>query len=159
MVSSQANPVFRHMYNLLARQVPDERSDRELLRSFGHQGDENAFSELVRRHGLMVLATCCRVLANADDADDAFQAAFLVLARKARSKGRQESVANWLYAVAYPLAVRLGGDIWRRRCLETRQAAPSYPDSLAAVSGRELCVAIDEKLSRLPERLRARRVL
>src|SRR3954465_15028039 len=75
-------------------------TDRELVREFAATRDEAAFAEIVRRHGPMVLAVCRRVLADAPDADDAFQAVFLVLARRAGSVGRPERLAGWLYGVA-----------------------------------------------------------
>src|SRR5262245_26095520 len=87
---------------ILARLLPaaePERTDERLLREFTASRDQDAFAEIVRRHGPMVLATCRRVLGDPDDAEDAFQAAFLVLARKA-SQVRATKLAGWVYAVA-----------------------------------------------------------
>src|SRR3989442_11214222 len=81
-------------------------SDEHALERFVAQRDEAAFQALVERHGPMVLAVCRRVLANFQDAEDAFQATFLVLARKAGSIGRPERLANWLYGVAYRVALK-----------------------------------------------------
>ncbi len=75
-------------------------SDGELLERFAARRDEVAFEALVRRHGPMVFGACRRILGNSHDAEDAFQATFLVLARKAASIARRELVAGWLYAVA-----------------------------------------------------------
>src|SRR3954466_15868560 len=75
-------------------------TDRELVREFAATRDEAAFAEIVRRHGPMVLAVCRRVLADAPEADDAFQAVFLVLARRAGSVGRPERLGGWLHGVA-----------------------------------------------------------
>ncbi len=83
-------------------------SDGQLLTAFVERRDEIAFETLLRRHGPMVLGVCRRMLGNDHDADDAFQAAFLVLVRKAASIMPREAVANWLYGVAYQTAVRAG---------------------------------------------------
>src|SRR5437868_390923 len=80
--------------------------DRALLESFSRQHDEAAFGELVSRHGAMVLGVCRRVLKQTQDAEDAFQATFLLLAQKSGSLGKEESVANWLYGVARHLAAK-----------------------------------------------------
>src|SRR5207253_10524693 len=80
--------------------------DRLLMERFTLTQDEAAFAELIRRHGPMVLATCRRVLRHEQDAEDAFQAAFLVLARKAASIRQRDSVGGWLYQVARRLALR-----------------------------------------------------
>src|SRR5688500_14491369 len=81
-------------------------TDRELVRAFAATRDGEAFAEIVRRHGPMVLAACRRVLAGAPEADDAFQAAFLVLARRAGSLGRPERLGGWLHGVAVRCARR-----------------------------------------------------
>src|SRR5262245_24414 len=81
-------------------------SNRKLLERFCEHQDQTAFAELVRRHGTLVLGMCRRVLQQAQDAEDAFQATFLLLAQKADSLGKHESVANWLFAVAQRVAAK-----------------------------------------------------
>src|SRR4051812_30052800 len=75
-------------------------SDRDLLRRFAVEGDQAAFAVLVRRHAGLVLGVCKRALANDQDAEDACQAVFVILARKAATDRWQPSIANWLYATA-----------------------------------------------------------
>lgn len=134
----------------LARLVPQAPiPDAQLLRAFVSARGEDAFGELVRRHGPMVLAVCRRVLGNAADAEDAFQAVFLVLARKAGSV-RGRNVAGWLYGVAVRTArgVRLMRD--RRRKRELASGGRQTPDA-ARTADHETAAVIDEELAKLPE--------
>src|SRR5262249_46509604 len=102
MATTQTGVVLRHIRRLVT--TPKDESDRELLGRFIARREEAAFTALVRRHGPLVFGVCRRVLGNVHDAEDAFQAAFLVLARKARAIRSQESVAGWLHQVAFHLA-------------------------------------------------------
>jgi RNA polymerase sigma factor (sigma-70 family) len=135
-----------------------ERSDRELLVQFATDRDEDAFEELVRRHGRMVLSVARRVTRSQQDAEDAFQAAFLVLARRATHIKHPEQLANWLYGVAYRTAMEARAA--RRRVLEHPVSA--IPEPAAQTSrddGGDLRRVIDEELARLPEKYRTAVVL
>src|SRR5262245_1236172 len=91
---------LRHLRTLADARADRDLSDADLLERFRAQGDEAAFTLLVQRHGPMVLGVCRRILSNPDDAEDAFQATFLVLARAAAAIRNQASLASWLYGVA-----------------------------------------------------------
>jgi RNA polymerase sigma factor (sigma-70 family) len=103
----------------------------------------------------MVLGVCRRVLHHRDDAEDACQATFVVLARKAASIGKRVSVGSWLYKVAYHMAVRARKQAAARRVREGSAPARTAVDPLAEVTGRELLTLLDEELQKLPERYRA----
>jgi RNA polymerase sigma factor (sigma-70 family) len=133
-------------------------TDRQLLDRFAADRDEAAFATLVRRHAALVLAACRRVLHHADDAEDAFQATFLVLARKPKAVRSAESVGPWLYTVALRQAARLKAATLRRKDREL--ASASRP--VAAVPEptlREVESVLDEELGALPARLRSPLVL
>src|SRR5262245_13219418 len=89
--------------------------DRELVTSYLVQRDQSAFAELVRRHGPVVFGVCRRVTGNSEDAEDAFQAVFLVLARKAGTLGSPDFLGNWLYGVAVRVAQKARRSAARRR--------------------------------------------
>ncbi|MFO0807834.1 MAG: RNA polymerase sigma factor [Gemmataceae bacterium] len=123
-------------------------TDRELLRRYAVEGDEAAFAALVQRHTGMVLGVCRRVLPTVQDAEDACQATFLVLARKAGSVRWQPSAANWLYTTARHVAdrARLAGV---RRARREAKAAADAAQPVDRMTGRELLVTLDEELGRL----------
>ena len=100
MPTGQEAPVLRFIRKLSAANRVAGLPDRELLERFLTKQDEAAFAALVRRHGAMVFGLCRRVLHNEHDAEDAYQATFLVFSRKAASLRKQESVGGWLHSVA-----------------------------------------------------------
>jgi RNA polymerase sigma factor (sigma-70 family) len=146
--------VLRYVRKLVGAEATGDAIDRELLQRFA-AGHEAAFEALLQRHGPMVLGVCQRVLQDAHAAEDAFQATFFVLIRKAASLDRRGSVAGWLYTVAYHLALKAKAAAFRRRVrerpLEDLPAAESSSDSIAW----ELRPILDEELNRLPEKYRA----
>jgi RNA polymerase sigma factor (sigma-70 family) len=133
-------------------------TDRELLESFSRTGQEWAFAVLVRRHGPLVWGVCRRVLVHTQDAEDIFQATFLVLARKASTVRWQDGVASWLYQVAYRLARKSRTEVQRRKLRERAAAIPSTESPIVDVVAG-IRQVLDEELARLPKAYRAPLVL
>src|SRR5262245_39483591 len=98
--------LLRHIQILAAARGSEELPDDELVRRFVTRRDGAAFEALVRRHGALVLGICRRVLRREQDAEDAFQATFLILARKAGSLRKLQSVGSWLHGIAHRVAQR-----------------------------------------------------
>jgi RNA polymerase sigma factor (sigma-70 family) len=160
MVLRALRNALRRARGLASSPPPGGVSDAALLGRFVRAGDEAAFELLVWRHGPMVWGVCMRVLRHEQDAEDAFQAAFLVLARKAAAIGKRASLGGWLYTVAHRVALRA----------RERRAARGRPEELreeqAAVFGpeeelarREAGPLLDAEVARLPEKYRAAVVL
>jgi RNA polymerase sigma factor (sigma-70 family) len=151
--------VVHHIHTLAGAAATRRLTDSHLLRRFTDDQDEAAFAEIMRRHGPLVLSVCRRVLGHEQDAEDAFQAAFLVLARKAGSIRKGESVGSFLYGVAYRIAMKERGKLARRRQREqpVERQAPTGP--LYEAAFRELQMLLDEGLNRLPEKYRTPFVL
>ncbi|HEY7327374.1 MAG TPA: sigma-70 family RNA polymerase sigma factor [Gemmataceae bacterium] len=120
MAIPQSATILHHLRQTMLRQDGAGLTDGQLLRSFLYRGDEPAFEALVRRHGPMVRGVCRRVLRNLDDADDAFQAAFLVLLRKASTLATREVLGDWLHGVAYRTALKARSAAAHRRMKERR---------------------------------------
>ncbi len=135
------------------REAAPADSDGRLLERFILNQDEFAFEEIVRRHGLMVLGVCQRVLDSRHDAEDCFQAVFMVLVRKAATIQPREMVGNWLYGVAYRTALEARKLAARRRNLEKKKFAMPQPES-AADLWTEMRPLLDKELSRLPDKYR-----
>ncbi len=143
----------------LRRAAADGVSDAELLRRYAAGGDEAAFELLVWRHAGLVLGVCRRVLRHEQDAEDAFQATWLALARRARTVARGGSVGGWLYKVASRAALRLRARAEARARRERNTQPPGATDPGDEADYRELSRALDEQIGRLPERYRAALVL
>jgi RNA polymerase sigma factor (sigma-70 family) len=154
MLNGRQKVILPHFCRLIDAQFEGDLSDRALLERFLGQCDSAAFAALVRRHGPTVLGVCRRVLHNAHDAEDAFQATFLVLVRKGRSIAKREALGSWLYGVAYRLALKAQADIVRRRQHE-RQAANRFEASAKhEPTGDDLRPILDEEVNRLPDKYR-----
>src|SRR5262245_41219327 len=115
MVNTRLGPVLQHIHKLVAGPECAGPSDAQLLHALATEHDQAAFAALVRRHGRLVLGLGRRVLRHQQDAEDAFQATFLVLARNATSIRKGEALASWLHGVAYRTAMRAKRDAARRR--------------------------------------------
>jgi RNA polymerase sigma factor (sigma-70 family) len=129
-------------------------TDGELLGAFVEQHDEAAFEALVRRHGAMVLGVCRRILGDVHDAEDAFQASFLVLARRAAAISQRELVGNWLYGVASRTALELKSRTARRRSREKQVMDMPHPTVEPAAVWDDVQPLLDQELSRLPDKYR-----
>src|SRR5262245_29952065 len=130
MSSELIHMVLRRIRTLAG--ADDSSTDGQLLRQFANTRDPAAFDALLAKYGPLVFGVCRRVLGNGHDAEDAFQAAFLVLARRARALDGSGTVAGWLHAVAYHVAVRARSDAVRRREREAQAAVPATATSTEA---------------------------
>src|SRR5438067_5723997 len=161
MSDGQRSPVLRYLRQALGSPSPGAVSDAELLARFAAGRDEAAFELLLWRHGGMVLNVCRAVLRDADAAQDAFQATFLVLVRKAGSISRREAVGGWLYRVAYRAALkarRRAAAAAARLAPEANLAAlpaPAAPGGADGADLREVQRLLCEEVQRLPARYRA----
>lgn len=159
MSSERMHHVLQQLRRAARLPALGERSDADLLRLFIDHHDEGAFAALVRRHAAMVLGVCRRVTGDAHDAEDAFQAAFCVLLRKASSIRRREVLGSWLYGVAYrtSLAAKVRRAKTRRR--ETQVDAMPQPLQSPSDPTHDWQPLLDAALERLPETYRAPIVL
>jgi RNA polymerase sigma factor (sigma-70 family) len=132
----------------------DEPADDVLLERFTAQRDQAAFAALVQRHGPMVLGVCRRVLQHEQDAEDAFQAVFCVLARKAATIRRRTAVGSWLYGVASRIARKAKTLQIRRRMRTSPLPDVPAPDNPPEWEWRDLWPILDEEVNRLPEHYR-----
>src|SRR6516165_5936700 len=153
MATNAANRVIRHLRR--AALAPDGAglTDGELLELYATRREAAAFEALVRRHGPMVLRVCRRVLRNEADAEDAFQATFLVLVRKAASIRCPNTVSNWLYGVAYNTALKAKAMNHKRRAKERESATVPKAEARGEV-WREVQALLDAELSGLPDKYR-----
>ena len=156
MAGEHLGTLLRLLRRHAGEAVGDALSDGQLLERFVGQRDQAAFEALFWRHGPMVLGVCRRLLGSAD-AEDAFQATFLVLVRKAASIGRREAVGAWLYRVAQRVALRARSTA--RPVAELPEEGPATDDDEEAVSWRDLRPMLDEAIASLPEKYRAPVVL
>jgi RNA polymerase sigma factor (sigma-70 family) len=158
MANGELTVVLRHIRGLAGARQVEGLTDAQLLDRFVRAREQAAFAALVQRHGGLVMGVCRRVLRHAEDAEDAFQATFLVLARKAGSIRKRESVASWLYGVAYRTAAHARDEARRRRSHE-QEAQPMPATDTAAAAWPELQPLLDEELQQLPDKYRRPLVL
>jgi RNA polymerase sigma factor (sigma-70 family) len=159
MARTVSSPILQLIRRVCREPRGEGSADQALLRWFVAERNEAAFETLLRRHGAMVLDVCRGVLGNEADVEDAFQATFLILVRRAESIRKGASLACWLHGVAYRTALRARADGARRRRHETRtpqRCTTTDPDEL---TWREIRQVVHEELDRLPERHRAALVL
>jgi RNA polymerase sigma factor (sigma-70 family) len=159
MTHANLGDVLRYLRRLTDPQAVRDVTDAELLERFCHQREEAAFTILLQRHGPMVLAACRRVLGDLHAAEDAFQATFLVLVRKADSIRKQASLASWLYGVALRVAARARSQGARRRSQERQFTLMPSREPSDMTTLPELRAVLDEELALLPEKYRAPLVL
>ncbi|HTK76231.1 MAG TPA: RNA polymerase sigma factor, partial [Gemmataceae bacterium] len=129
-------------------------TDGQLLRRFIADHDESAFAELVRRHGSLVWGVCRQTLGHDQDAEDAFQASFLLLARRARTVRNGEAVASWLHGTAWRVAAKMRRAAAGRTVRERRVSPRPTGDVAADVALRELQAILHEEVARLPAKCR-----
>src|SRR5262245_66329531 len=127
MAISQMSELVQHLRRVVLPRDEPERTDGQLLEDCLSRRDQTALAVLVRRHGPMVWGVCCRVLSNHHDAEDAFQATFLVLVRRAGSIVPREMVANWLYGVGHQTALQARATAARRKERERQMSEMSEP--------------------------------
>jgi RNA polymerase sigma factor (sigma-70 family) len=159
MAQAASPSVLRYLRTLSAKEGLKDVSDSELLSRFAAERDEAAFAAMVRRHGGMVLQLCRSLLPNHADADDAFQATFLVLSRRAGSIRKHGSLGSWLYGVAYRTALKARTASAKRRDHEARARSQAPPNPVDELTWREAQWVLHQELARLPEKYRAPLVL
>jgi RNA polymerase sigma factor (sigma-70 family) len=154
MLSSASSDFIARIRRLVLRADVMGLADRQLLERFVRNGDEDAFGALVRRHGPMVFGVCRRFLTAPQDAEDAFQATFLVLIRRAGSISRRDLLGNWLYGVARCTALRAHADVARRHARERQGAEHVAVETDRDPIWRDLGPVLDDELRRLPKKYR-----
>jgi RNA polymerase sigma factor (sigma-70 family) len=154
MAGEPMSALLHHLHRVLNTETARQLTDAEALQRFTAQQDESAFAALMQRHGPLVLNVCRHFLRHEQDAEDAFQATFLVLARQASSIRKERSVANWLYGVAYRVAMKARRSAARRRLHESQ--APVRPENAppSDLGWRDLQALLDEELNHLPDKYR-----
>jgi RNA polymerase sigma factor (sigma-70 family) len=159
LMPTQNNEAVPHFLRAMLRHDGGGLTDGQLLGCFLERRDEAAVAALVRRHGPMVWGVCRRVLRNHHDAEDAFQATFLVLVRRAASVSPRELVGNWLYGVAHQTALKARALLARRRTWERQLPVLPEPPAEQPDLWHDLQPLLDQELSRLPDKYRVAIVL
>jgi RNA polymerase sigma factor (sigma-70 family) len=159
MATAKLGTLVQHIHRLAGASSSSERKDSQLLHEFSARSDEAAFALLVARHGLMVLRVCRRVLNHEQDAEDAFQATFLVLARNARAIRKPEALAGWLHGVAYRTAMKAKRSAARRRNHEAKLREGRTDLKSVSPNWDDVQAVLDVELQALPQHYRTALVL
>jgi RNA polymerase sigma factor (sigma-70 family) len=159
MATSHMSGVIQHLRRAVLLRDGAGLTDGQLLEDYISRRDEAAFAVLVRRHAPMVWGVCRRVLRNDHDAEDAFQATFLVLVRKAASITSRELLANWLYGVAHQTGLKARAIAAKRKGRESQVKEMPEPKVTQQEVWHDLQPLLDEELSRLPDKYRVPIVL
>jgi RNA polymerase sigma factor (sigma-70 family) len=154
MASEPGSPLLAFIRRVAGARTHGELTDGDLLQRFAVGREEAAFLALLQRHGPMVLGVCQSILHDAHDAEDAFQATFLVLVRKPGAIGKPASLASWLHGVACRLALRARAEAARRRLRERQVVPMPGKEPHDEVVWRDLRPVLHEEVDRLPERYR-----
>jgi RNA polymerase sigma factor (sigma-70 family) len=152
MPPTSLSAVVRQVRKLAAPDDTAAAPDAVLLERFRTSGDQAAFAVLVRRHGPLVLGVCRRLLRHHQDAEDAFQATFLVLARNAAAIRQRAALAGWLYGVARRVAGDVRRAAARRQARERRATNVAHAQPELEVAWRELQAVLAQEVERLPEK-------
>src|SRR5437016_374038 len=153
MPHGQPGAILRQLHRIVGAQTSQDIGDAELVHRYALGRDETAFTALCLRHAPLVWGVCRRLLGHDQDAEDAFQATFLVLARNAASIRKAGSVGSWLYGVAYRVAIRAKKSAVRRRKQEAQAGSQVQAPAVSEAALRELQALLDDEVSRLPEKL------
>src|SRR5580704_7777560 len=155
MSEGQRTAALHRLCAMIGNQAGNDQTDGQLLERYAIHREQAAFTALVRRHGPMVFGLCQRVLRDHHQAEDAFQATFLVLVRKASSLDRRRPLGNWLYTIAYHAALKARTAAARRLERESRVARQENVESSDEAGSAELRQLLDAEVNRLPEKYRA----
>ncbi len=158
-MESQIKEMVDFLRQAALRQGDGGPTDGQLLARFIEHREQAAVAALVQRHGPMVWGVCRRILRHHHDAEDAFQATFLVLIRKAASVRKREMMANWLYGVAQQTAMKARAMLAKRRTREKQGTAMPEPQAAEQDTRNDLQALLDQELSRLPDKYRVAIVL
>jgi RNA polymerase sigma factor (sigma-70 family) len=160
MVASGLNAVLEHVCNLVNTEETRRLSDRQLLHLYLEDRSQDAFAELLRRHQRMVWNVCRGALPCREDAEDAFQATFVVLARKSGSIRKYDSLASWLHGVAHRVALRARRDAARRQARDRQASAMAQPTQrVSEKTWSDVQAALSAEVERLPAKFKAPFVL
>jgi RNA polymerase sigma factor (sigma-70 family) len=154
MATGQLSGVIQHLRRAMLLRDGAGLTDEQMLENYISRRDEAALAALVQRHGPMVWGVCRRVLTNYHDAEDAFQATFLVLVRRAASIASPELLANWLYGVAHQTAIKARATVARRKMRERQVTEMPEPAGVEQDLWNDLQPLLDQELSRLPDKYR-----